>query len=245
MHTASSLCPMRFAYFNPSRFNIGDDDSGKGWHNLLVGITQTKSKDFNAKVEISASNFLYCQGKKECDLVSGFGQDLAARNIQRGRDHGIPNYLEFRKFCNNNCNCNLAIPKDFDDKPDDIIQEHWDNLKSVYNSVDDIDAFSGGVSEKNLAEPGKDGLVGKTFACIIGQQFVNLKKGDRFFFTHEANGANGEQGLDTAIKESIRKRTLGDIICDNIHGLQKVPKNVFKSNSNDFECKSTNQVTLP
>ena len=236
---------MRFAYFNPSRFNIGDDDSGKGWHNLLVGITQTKSKDFNAKVEISASNFLFCQGEKECDLVSGFGQDLAARNIQRGRDHGIPGYLEFRKYCNSNCNCNLSIPKDFDDKPDDISQEHWDNLKSVYNTVDDIDAFTGGVSEKNLADPGEDGLVGKTFACIIGQQFVKLKKGDRFFFTHEANGANGEQGLETTIKESIRKRTLEDIICDNIHGLQKVPKNVFKSNSKDFDCKSTNKITLP
>ena len=241
---------MRFAYFNPSRFNIGDDDSGKGWHNLLVGITQTKSKDFNAKVEISASNFLFCQGKKECDLVSGFGQDLAARNIQRGRDHGIPNYLEFRKFCNNNCNCNLTIPKDFHDKPDDISQEHWDNLKSVYNSVDDIDAFTGGVSEKNLAEPGKDGLVGKTFACIIGLQFVNLKKGDRFFFTHPAKGENGNrgeqgQGLETAIKNSIRKRTLADIICDNVPNLKKISKNVFKTNSDDFDCDSRNKITLP
>ena len=236
---------MRFAYFNPSKFNIGDDDSGKGWQNLLLGITQTESKDFNSKVELSASNFLYCQGEKECDLVSGFGQDLAARNIQRGRDHGIPSYIEFRKFCNEKCNCDLSIPKSFDEKPNDISQENWDNLRSVYKSVDDIDAFTGGVSERNLAKPGQDGLVGKTFACIIGVQFVNLKKGDRFFFTHEANGPNGEQGLEKTIKESIRERSLEDIICDNVP-VSKVSENVFKINSNNQECDPTkNPIELP
>ena len=233
-------CPMRFAYFNPSKFNIGVDDSGKGWHNLLLGITETKSKDFNAKVEDSASNFLYCSGEKQCDVVRGHGQDLAARNIQRGRDHGIPGYTEFRKYCN------LSVPTSFDDNPRDfnISQQNWDNMKSVYEKVEDIDAFTGGVSEDNL-DP--DGLVGETFACIIGKQFKNLKNGDRFFFTHGVQEISPyAQGLETEVKDSILKRGLSDIICDNIPTLDKITKNVFRTKSEEFDCKEdVSPITLP
>ena len=44
-------------------------------------------------------------------------------------------------------------------------------LASVCRHLDDIDLFAGGLAER----PVKGGLVGPTFACIIGQQFLNLK----------------------------------------------------------------------
>ena len=85
-------------------------------------------------------------------LKDGFGQDLAARNIQRGRDHGLPGYVEYRQLCG------LYVPKDWDGKPEDITQDSWNKLRKVYSNVEDIDAFTGSVSEVSVA----DGLVGAT-----------------------------------------------------------------------------------
>lgn len=48
-------------------------------------------------------------------------------------------------------------------------------FKAVYRHINDIDLYSGGLAEK----PVRGGAVGPTFSCIIAQQFLNLRKGDR------------------------------------------------------------------
>ena len=50
-------------------------------------------------------------------------------------------------------------------------------LRLIYQTVNDIDLFPGGLSERPL----QGGLVGPTFACIIGLQFRQLRKCDRFW----------------------------------------------------------------
>ena len=71
--------------------------------------------------------------------------------------------------------CGLQAPTSWDDKPAQISERNWENMKSVYTNVEDIDAFTGAISEI----PVSGGLVGPTVACILGTQFKNLMIGDR------------------------------------------------------------------
>jgi len=67
--------------------------------------------------------------------------DLAATNINRGRDHGYPSYVAFRKFCG------LGLAKKFDDLKTTMSDSNIQKLKSVYSNVADVDLWVGGLSE--------------------------------------------------------------------------------------------------
>lgn len=87
------------------------------------------------------------------------------------RDHGIPGYNQYRAFCN------LTLARDFDDLKKEIPSPIVERLRRLYLHVDDIDLFPGGLAETPL----KGGVVGPTFACIIGYQFRLLRRCDRFW----------------------------------------------------------------
>jgi hypothetical protein len=87
------------------------------------------------------------------------------------RDHGIPGYNRYRELCN------LTRAKDFSDLEDTTRPELVETLRRLYQHVDDIDLFPGGMSESPL--PGA--LIGPTFACIIARQFNKIRRCDRFW----------------------------------------------------------------
>jgi peroxidase len=66
-------------------------------------------------------------------------------------------------------------------------------FKMLYDSVDDIDLFIAGTSER-VAE---GALVGPTFQCMIGQQFLRIKRGDRYFYDLSGQAGSFTQGTST------------------------------------------------
>lgn len=90
------------------------------------------------------------------------------------RDHGIPSYNEYRAMCN------LKRATTWEDFSKELPSDVITRLKRIYPTVNDVDLFPAGVSER--PQPG--GLVGPTFGCIIGIQFRQLRNCDRFWYTY-------------------------------------------------------------
>ena len=138
---------------------------------FLVGLATQPRQKFDNIFSEQLTNHLF-QGRNR-----SFGMDLVALNIQRGRDHGLPGYTAFRE------KCGLGRVTQFDYLKDYIPAKIVDRLKLIYDSVEDIDLFVGGISES--AAPGA--LLGPTFQCLIGDQFKRLQHGDRFYYDSSSN----------------------------------------------------------
>ena len=148
----TAFCPAKIVY-------EGGIDS------ILRGMFGTPLKDINPQnimtEEITESLF---------QLTRDIGLDLASLNIQRGRDHGLPGYNEWRRFCN------LHVAYSFDDLAGEISNaEVRQKLQELYGHPSNIDLFVGGLAE----DPWYDSLVGPTFTCLIVEQFRRLRDGDR------------------------------------------------------------------
>ncbi|KAL0130187.1 hypothetical protein PUN28_002048 [Cardiocondyla obscurior] len=142
-----------------------------------------------------------------------FGMDLASINIQRGRDHGLPPYVRWREPCG------LSPIKSFEDLDRVMSPATVRKFKLLYSSVEDVDLFSAGLAEKSVI----GGLVGPTFACIIAQQFSNLRRGDRFWYEN----SNSESSFTPGQLQQIRQVTLAQILCRTMDGIKTIQPFVF------------------
>ncbi|XP_057375077.2 peroxidase-like [Daphnia carinata] len=160
----------------------------------------------------------------------GFGLDIVALNIQRGRDFGLGSYNDYRELCG------VGRATHFDGLTDLIDPVVIQRFKEVYATVDDIDLFVGGVSEAKA----EGAYVGPTFQCILADQFLKLKRGDRHFYDL---GGQPSSFTEEQLNE-IRKTSLARIVCDNSQ-VEEIQPMVFKMPSTINPIVSCQSSAIP
>lgn len=200
LRTREPSVQLRHTFFDPDLlFQVGMIDE------LLYGLANTPMETLDNFITEEVTNHLFEERKAPLS-----GMDLAALNIQRARDHGLPGYNEYRLICN------LTKARHFDDLRNEIPPRLIQKLKKIYAHVDDIDLFPGGLAETPL----KGGVVGPTFGCIIGRQFSQLRKCDRFWYENSEPLTR----FTSAQLSSIRKTSLAKIICQNSDSIQLIQR---------------------
>ncbi|KAL0279058.1 UNVERIFIED_CONTAM: hypothetical protein PYX00_000696 [Menopon gallinae] len=215
---------LRDGFFNPDMIyqaNMVDE--------IVRGLISTPVETLDQFITGEITNHLF-----EDKRIPFSGIDLAALNIQRGRDHALHSYNDYRAICN------LKRATTFEDLAREIPQEVIQRFKRIYATVDDIDLFPGGMSER----PVQGGIVGPTFACIIGIQFRQLRKCDRFWYeTDNAATKFTEQQL-----AEIRKITLSKVLCENMDHPEEIQRSAFDQPSSFLNprvpCQSIPDINL-
>lgn len=149
LHTVT----MKDLFFNTKKFLLF------GMDNLFNSMFDTPAAAVDEQVVDSLRNFLF--NPKGRHIL-----DLAALNLHRSRDLGIPSYLGVQSVMKSGTGLNNILP------------EFRDKLLKIYGRADKIDAFIGGLCEQK--RPGS--LVGPLFWAVNTDQFLRLRDGDRHFY---------------------------------------------------------------
>ena len=185
------------AFFNPTQFkaSLGTDPILRG----LVNVNSLRMDEFLNSV-LTTQLF---------QTPASPGLDLAALNIHRGRDHGLPPYTIWRNFC-------ARVFGTFGPFENFITNL---NFLNVYGSLDTVDLWIAGLAEERLP----DSLLGPTFACLFGLTFANVRNGDAFYYDRP--------GVFTPEQvKGIKQDTLSRVLCDNLDNLPMIQPDAFLSN---------------
>jgi len=152
--------PLADAFFRPDHIT-GDPTM---IDHILMGLCSSAAQEIDSKMVDGVRNMLFAQG-------SPVGIDLASLNIQRGRDHGLPDYNSVREAYN------LEKYTSFSQITDNT--ELRDLLIDLYdNDINNVDLWVGALSEDQV-----DGTsVGELILTGLIDQFERLRDGDRFFY---------------------------------------------------------------
>ncbi|MDY7024064.1 MAG: peroxidase family protein [Cyanobacteriota bacterium] len=191
--TPEESVSLRNGFFNP---NLAIED---GIDSVLLGLASQEAQEIDTQLIDDVRNLLF-------GPPGAGGSDLASLNIQRGRDHGLPSYTEVREELDLDPITNFSQITS-----DPTVQAQ---LASVYDSVDDIDLWVGGLAEDQV----NGALVGETFQAILVDQFTRSRDGDRFYYENDE--------VLSVLAPDVDQTTLSDVIVAN-SAIDNIQSNVF------------------
>lgn len=149
--------------------------------------------------------------------------DICAIDVQRGRDHGVPDFNSVREA--------FGLPRYTDWSNFTTDSEIQEKLNSTYPDVDSVDAFIGMLAEDHLP----DSALGETMHFIIKEQFERLRDGDRLYYESAFSEMDN-------IRNEIDRTTLADIILRNTE-IERIQCDVFFSEQelDDMDCSLPNR----
>ncbi|MFT7617597.1 MAG: peroxidase [Planctomycetota bacterium] len=182
-------------FFNPNEISTNGIDV------FLRGLAAQEAQKIDSMIVDDVRNFLF-------GPPGAGGFDLAALNIQRGRDHGLPDFNSVRVAFG------LPAAANFAEVSSDAAVVA--NLAGVYATVDDMDPWIGLLAETHA----NGALVGPTLKRVLVDQFTRLRNGDRFWY---------EGYLSAHLVRFINSQKLSTIIRRNTAIGSELPNNVFKT----------------
>ncbi|RMF01458.1 MAG: hypothetical protein D6772_04780, partial [Bacteroidetes bacterium] len=195
---------LREAFFNPyAVFETGGIDP------FLKGMAVQTQQKFDNRLIDDVRNFLF-------GPPGAGGLDLAAININRGRERGLPDFNSVRVA--------------FGLEPYEYWQQINNNavvfmgLMTTYRNINDIDPWVGMLAERPV--PGT--LFGPTLHAILTHHFSALRDGDRFYYENDPVLTDEE-------KNYIKTTTFRDIIMYNT-SITLMQDNVFGALAHDEIC---------
>jgi len=187
----------RETYFNPRLLRY------LGIESLLEGRMRQSMRKLSIGVPEDLRNLLlnYMGGRAQTFL------DFAALTIQRGRDHGLPDYNAVRQAYG------LTRIQHFEDMTAD--HKLQDALEKLYQSVDHIDPWVGAMIESPL----EHAQVGALNYVVLKDQFERLRDGDRYWFENDP--------MLSELSGTLSKIRLSHVLRRNTR-LRHVAENVFR-----------------
>ena len=181
------------AFFSPEEIAANG-----GIEPILRGIADSTAQELDTMVVEDIRSFLFGQ-------PGSGGLDLASINIQRGRDMGVASYNDLRE----------AVGLDRAEAFSDITSDATIalRLEELYGSVDQVDAWIGGLAE----DPHGNGVIGETFGTIILDQFLRIRDGDPYWSQNSELAKDEIRDLwDTTLADVIEANSDIGSIQDNV-----------------------------